>query len=368
LAALQQTIVCARCAGPLAFPGLEIVCARCGQKYPRVGRIAVLLPRPDDHVNLWRQQLARLIAQGEHTLAGLEAEASSSGLLGAGQTRLRTLAKAVNDQLREIGDVVGPALGGPLPPTESAGLPRGVVENIHFLYRDWGWDDGASPENRASLEAVREVLGGAGGQSLGRTLVVGAGGCRLAYDLHRSCGASDTVVVDIDPYLFLVAETVVRGGSVQLTESSPSVQHAGRVAKTWTLRAPAGPLDEAHFHFFLANGLAPPFATGTFDTIVTPWFIDQVPTDLPAFLGTANRMLRPGGRWINHGPLLYPPDAPLSRKFSNEEVFELAARAGFAVGRTSEASYPHFVSPLTGRGRVDWALTFVASKVDEPTS
>src|SRR5260221_11487453 len=114
MATLEQTVLCARCAGVLEFPGLEIVCARCGQKYPRVGRIAVLLPRPDDHVSVWRQQLARLIAQGEHTLAGLDAEASSTGVLGDGQTRLRELANAVNDQVREIGDVRGLALRGPL--------------------------------------------------------------------------------------------------------------------------------------------------------------------------------------------------------------------------------------------------------------
>jgi SAM-dependent methyltransferase len=340
-----------------------MACARCGQKYPRVGRIPVLLPRPDDHISLWRQQLALLVAQAQHTLAGLDAEAASPGMLPDGQTRLRLLAKAVSDQVREIGEVVGPALGGPLPPTESAGLPRGVVEHIHFLYRDWGWDDGASPENQQSLDAIRELVGS---ESLGRTLVVGAGGCRLAYDLHRLCGASDTVVIDIDPYLFLVAEAVVRGGSVRLTESSPTVQQLGRIATPWTLRAPAGPLADDHFHFFLANGLAPPFLPGTFDTVITPWFIDQVPPDLRAFLATTNRMLVPGGRWINHGPLLYPPDAPLSRRFSCEEVFGLAAQGGFRIGRTSGASHPHFVSPLNGRGRVEWVLTFVAARTGEP--
>jgi hypothetical protein len=365
LAALDQAVVCVRCAGVLDFPSLEVVCVRCGQKYPRVGRIPVLLPRPDDHISLWRQQLALLVAQGEHTLAGMDAEATMPGVLREGQTRMRTLAKAVHDQVREISEVVSPALGGPLPPSQSVGLPRGVVEHIHFLYRDWGWDDGASLENQQSLDAIRELVGS---QSLGCTLVLGAGGCRLAYDLHRQCGASDTVVLDIDPYLFLVAEAVVRGGSVQLTESSPTVQQVERTAKTWTLRAPAGPLDDEHFHFFLANGLAPPFVEGTFDTIVTPWFIDQVPTDLPAFLTTANRLLRPGGRWINHGPLLYPPEAPISRRFSREEVLELAARAGFAIGRTSGISGPHFVSPLTGRGKVEWVLTFAATKLGEPTS
>lgn len=365
LRGLDQAVTCVRCAGVLTVSSLEIVCAHCGQKYPRVGRIPVLLPRPDDHVSLWRQQLALLVAQGEHTLSGMDAEAALPGVVRPGQTRLRTLAKAVSDQLREISEVVSPALGGPLPPAQSVGLPRGVVEHIHFLYRDWGWDGGASLENQQSLDAIREMVGG---QGLGGTLVLGAGGCRLAYDLHRQCGASDTVVLDIDPYLFLVAEEVIRGGSVQLTEASPAVQQVGRTARSWTLRAPAGPLGDDHFHFFLANGLAPPFVQGTFDTIVTPWFIDQVPTDLPAFLRTVNLMLRPGGRWINHGPLLYPPDAPLSRRFSCEEVLELAEQAGFGIERTSAVSGPHFVSPLTGRGKVEWVLTFVAAKIGEPPS
>lgn len=312
---------------------------------------------------MWRQQLALLIAQGQHTLAALDTEAAKPGILPDGETRLRTLAKAVSDQIREIGLVVGPALGGPLPPSEGSGLPRGVVEYIYFLYRDWGWDDGASPENQRSLDAIRDLVGN---ESLGRTLVLGAGGCRLAYDLHLQCGASDTVVLDIDPYLFLVAEAVVRGESVRLTESSPTVQRVGRIARSWTLRAPAGPIDAAHFHFFLANGLAPPFVQGTFDTVVTPWFIDQVPPDLAAFLTTMNRMLRPGGRWINQGPLLYPPDAPASRRFSCEEVLALAAQAGFAVGQTAETSQPHFVSPLGGRGKVEWVLTFVATKIGQP--
>jgi hypothetical protein len=360
---VDQTVLCARCAGSLELRSPQIVCERCGQHYPRVGRIPVLLPRPDEHIALWRQQLARLIAQAQHTQAGLAAQADDPAMLPDGRTRVRMLANAVNDQVREIADAVGPALGGPLPASESTGLPRGVVEHLHFLYRDWGWDDGASPENQRSLDAVRELVGG---KSLRRTLVLGAGGCRLAYDLHRLCGASDSVVIDIDPYLFLVAEAVIRGGSVRLTESSPTVQHVGRVAKAWTLRAPAGPLADDHFHFLLANAISPPFVYGTFDTIVTPWFIDQVPPDLSAFLATMNRMLRPGGRWINHGPLLFPPDAPIWRKFSSEEVFELATRAGFVIGRTSEASHPQFVSPISRRGKVEWVLTFVAAKVAEP--
>ena len=231
------------------------------------------------------------------------------------------------------------------------------------MYRDWSWETDGNGENQQALSAVQKVLGPG---RLGRTLVVGAGACRLAYDLHRNCGATETAVVDIDPFLFVIAEAVVRGRSVRLTESTANVQELAQVAKTWTLSAPSGPLPEEEFHFFLANGLAPPFADGTFDTVVTTWFIDQVPNDLPAFLDALRRQLRPGGRWINTGPLIYPADAPLSRRFSREEVFALAERAGFRIETWSSESRPHLESPLNGRAKIEWLLTFEASVVPAP--
>ena len=259
---------------------------------------------------------------------------------------------------------VGPALGGTPQAADELALPRGAgapIQYLHYLYRDWGWEGSHYLENQRSLDAIRAVMVP---RPLGRTLVLGAGGCRLAYDLHRLCGASETAVIDVDPFLFIIAEAVVRGASMGLTESTANIQETERVAASWTLTAPAGPLDEVHFHFLFANGLAPPFADGTFDTVVTPWFIDQVPPDLPSFLATLARLVRQGGRWINQGPLLYPPDAAPSRRFSREELFHLAGRAGFRITRWSGESRPYLVSPLNGRGKVEWVLTFEAERGD----
>jgi SAM-dependent methyltransferase len=360
---LLDQVVCARCAASLDVRAASVACARCLERYPRVGRLPVLLPRAEAHVALWRQQLDLLATQGRHTQAALDetlaAELAMPSSLPESQARLRRLAQGVREQLEDLSRWLEPALGGALPATEGVGLPRGVVEHLHFLYRDWGWDGGAHRENERAVEAIREVQSAG---PFGRTLVLGAGACRLAYDLHRSCGATETAVVDIDPFLFVMAEAVVRGNAVRLTEATPSVQESEHVAATWTLRAPHGPLAEGRFHFFLADGLAPPFAAGAFDTIVTPWFIDQVPTDLPAFLGTVGRLLRPGGRWINQGPLLYPVEAPMSRRFSREEVFALANGAGFEITCSSSESVPHLVSPLTGRGKIERVLTFEARR------
>jgi SAM-dependent methyltransferase/uncharacterized protein YbaR (Trm112 family) len=354
-------VVCPHCAVALDPRPGAIACARCGETFPRVGNIPVLLPRQREHVELWRRQLALLAAHGLESLRGLEAEADAAEVLPDGRARLRAMARAVRDQVDDFVTLLAPALGGPLDGT-APGLPRGVVEYSYTLFRDWAWGDSEHHENETALAALRDV---GGGKDLGRILVVGAGGCRLAYDLHRRCGGDETAVVDIDPYLFVIAEAVVRGRAVRLTEASLNVLEASRVSEAWTLRAPDGPLDAASFHFFLANGLAPPFADGTFDTVVTPWFIDRVPKDLGAFLSTVGRLLRPGGRWLNQGPLLYPPETPLARRHAREEIFDLAAQNGFRMGRWAHASRPYLVSPLTGTGKIENILTFEALRIGE---
>jgi hypothetical protein len=154
----------------------------------------------------------------------------------------------------------------------------------------------------------------------------------------------------------------VRGGRVRLTEASLKVMEVGEVSRPWLLEAAAGPLKPASFQFVFADGVEPPFADGSFDSVVTPWFIDQVPRDLPAFFARLARLLRPGGRWLNQGPLVYPEQTPFAQRFSRGELFELAASAGFAIDGWSCASMPYLVSPLSGHGKVESVLSFAASR------
>ncbi|HVY40428.1 MAG TPA: methyltransferase domain-containing protein [Polyangia bacterium] len=355
---LSERVVCPQCGGRLDAAS---VCTSCGQVYPQLASARVLLPNPAAHVEHWRKQLGLIVHQGRETTRALEAQAAEADTGAATATRLRALARSVADQVADLAALLGPALGGPLPPDENAGLPRGATDYITCLFRDWAWADGADPENERSLTAVQKV---SGGRALGRTLVLGAGGCRLAYDLHTRAGGSETAALDIDPYLLVVAEAVVRGARVSLTEASVNAPEIDPVGRRWTLSAPAGALAPDAFHFFLAKGTEPPFAPETFDTVVTPWFIDQVPTDLPALLRRIFALLAPGGRWINHGPLIYRPDMlPIARWYARQEIFDLAAALGFSVESWETVAQPHFVSPLTGRGLIESVLTFAARRL-----
>ena len=323
------------------------------------------MPQVAAHLSMWRGQLELIAAQAADQYAHLEGESRTPGILPDGRRRLLALAGAVRDQVENVINAFAPVLAQSGDVEPMAPLPPGAqtpLKYIHYLYRDWAWEQVGHDENQRTVAALREVVSA---RPLGRTLVFGAGGCRLPYELHRDFDCDETVVLDVDPFTLVVAEAVIRGKKVPMTEANLSVQEAVNVARPWVLSAPSGPLGD-NFHFMLANGLAPPFAPGTFDTVVTPWFIDQVPPDMGEFFETLAQMLKPGGRWLNQGPLLYPAELPLARRHTREEIFDLAGRAGFRIGKWTGESRPYLISPLNGRGRVEWVLTFEAVLEKKP--
>jgi SAM-dependent methyltransferase len=184
----------------------------------------------------------------------------------------------------------------------------------------------------------------------------------LAYELHLRCRGTQTVAIDIDPYLLVIAKHVVRGASVRLTEASVKVMDGADLSRTWSLSAASGPLQADAFQCLFADGTHPPFADASFDSVVTPWFIDQVPHDLPAFVSELGRLLRPGGIWLNHGPLIYPESIPFDRRYAQGELFELLAERGFSLLGSSRASERYLVSPLSGAGKVESVLSFLAER------
>ncbi|GAB7366036.1 hypothetical protein MBLNU230_g7605t1 [Neophaeotheca triangularis] len=65
---------------------------------------------------------------------------------------------------------------------------------------------------------------------------------------------------------------------------------------------------------------------GSYDALVTLFFLDTAKS-LLTYLKTIHAMLKPGGVWINHGPLLYRET--LALKLTLEEVVALAEAVGF---------------------------------------
>jgi len=350
--ALLDLLVCPTCRQQLTEQDGLYRCSHCRAEYPTLGGVPCLLPEADRWRASWRLQLDELSRAAEETALMFEKELRKPALLPNTRLRLQTQIALTKKTLAELVTIIEPAAAetgeNPLP------TPRiDPLNTFHYLHRDWA----ETTENEQALACIERVLDGA---PLGRLLVLGAGAGRLAYDLHRTKLASLTVALDIDPLVALVAERMVSGGSIELTEARSNATEMTRFGVLRTLRAPAGPVER--FHVLLANGLQPPLRDHMFDTVLTPWFIDVVPPDLRDFMSVLSRVLVPGGRWLNYGPLLFPPSRPAAYRYAREEVAEIAQAAGFDITHTTDELVRFAYSPLAARGRLEHCIAFSARK------
>lgn len=356
-------VQCPHCRESLDLGVSEIKCRFCHRGYSRLSGIPVLLRDTEGFLASCRQQIAYLEAQSERAVAEIQQDLQSGFLLPSTRKRCNALIEAIRAQTADILTVLAP-LGTSGPPIVFLPKTHGPapVMYVHYLYRDWGWKAEPEGENERIFKAIQDVLTEG---NLGRLLVLGAGACRLAYNLQRSSPQAETMVVDVDPFLFLAAQTVIRGGSLRMREANAEVQDVDAASKEWILEAPDGPLDENKFHFLLADGLECPLANASFDTILTPWFIDIVPADLRNLIAEIHRLLQAGGQWLSVGPLHYRSEIPTSNRFTRQEIFDLLALAGFSLKSWRSESMPYLVSKLNGRGKQEWVLTFSATKLAE---
>jgi hypothetical protein len=293
------------------------------------------------------------------------AELEAPGLLAATRSRLARLAEAHQDHARRLAALLAPLGSGAAPPPRETllalqtrlPLDQGLANYYVNLHRDWAWGE---RENAAALEAFAAVADPAA--PFGRTLVLGAGGARLAYDLHRHFAPSITVATDFNPLLLLVASEIVQGAVVELYEFPIAPLGAPDQAVLRRLAAPA-PIDE-RFRLVAADALRPPFEPGSFDTVVTPWFIDIVPEKLADFARRVNTLLAPGGRWLNSGSLAFA-QAERALRHGPEEALELVRHSGFAEPHARESVVPYMQSPASRHARLERVLSWSAVKVAE---
>jgi SAM-dependent methyltransferase len=354
------TVACPRCATPLGrgAGAWREPCPKCGAAAPSLGGVPCVFPNPEAWLVAWRRQLATFDEQVRRSWALLDAASARPGLTETTRRRLDTFRASSAAQLEEVHALLDPLLlAAPSVGPEDRDA-RPLTHYLDLVYRDWAWEAQGGGEVALGL-AELEAVAGAG--PLGRVLILGAGACRLAYELHRRPGTTETFALDVDLLLVAAARRIISCERLVLTEAPTEANDLDALVMRHELVAPAGPLD-ASFQLVLANGLEPPFAPGQFDTVVTPWFIDVATADLPALMATIARLLAPGGRWVNVGPVVYTHRVPFEARFTAQEVVALARTAGFAVGPPRLTTVPYAMSPLNGRGRLERTLAFEAVK------
>jgi N2227-like protein len=354
---LAELLACPSCGTRLTGAG----CLACRIDFPSIGGIPWLMPEPRLALTEWRGRLHHLL-----THYAAEAGRQRSALTDAGvdltRKRLEHVAAALDDQAMRVRELMQPlgidrrneahavhvALGTELP------VNQGLSSYYPNLHRDWCW---GQAENRASLDAVRSSLAAAA--TFSRVLVLGAGACRLAYDLHQALRPGLTVALDFNPLFLLAASRILAGQTLALHEFpiAPRTIDDHAVLRRLAAPEPVAP----GFEFVLADASAPPFRPAVFDLVLTPWFIDVAGEPLSRVLARINSLLVPGGLWVNHGSLAFAEAGPADA-LSLEELLGQLPTSGFARAETRESQQPYLSSPASRHARAETVITFSARK------
>ena len=126
--------------------------------------------------------------------------------------------------------------------------------------------------------------------------------------------------------------------------------------------APAA-IDE-NMQFMFADGMNPPFKAHSFDTVLTPWFIDIVPQNFRDIVPRINHILKKGGLWINTGSLAFLHQDQ-TWCYSEEEVLELLGKNGFEISASNRMDIQYLASPNSANGRTETVFNFCAKKVKD---
>ncbi|MDH4125064.1 MAG: hypothetical protein OEW64_07755 [Gammaproteobacteria bacterium] len=360
---LNALLACPRCdKTPLLPHDNALRCTACQADFPLLDGMPWLFAEPEASLGEWRGRMRFALLSLGHEVSRLDAELRDPALRPLTRGRLERYKSALEQHSRALQDLMQ-ALDIQNPGGEyhtylalRTRLPVDQGLNTYYanVHRDWCWGD---DENQASIRQLRSVLGD--NTTLGKVLVLGAGAGRLAYDLHRQLDCSLTVALDFNPLLLKVASTVTRGGELQLHEFpiAPRTLEDDVVLRTLSAPEPVG----ENFHLVLGDALRPPFASATFDTVVTPWLIDIINQDLGSLGARINNLLRDRGRWLNFGSLAF--GGPLrARHYSAEETLEIVSDCGFSTALVAEATIPYMCSPASRHGRQETVFTFSAQK------
>ncbi|KAL4780659.1 N2227-like protein-domain-containing protein [Aspergillus varians] len=164
-----------------------------------------------------------------------------------------------------------------------------------------------------------------------RVLAPGAGAGRLGYEID-TLGGFEVTINEWSAYMNLVHRYATQVSTPNSLDYYPYIDW-------WSHQATTSDMQRAvHFPDWVPStsrvvmvegdftSLFPESESGTYDVIVSLFFIDTA-RNLMSYLENIHRLLKPGGTWINLGPLLYGTGPWL--QLSLDEIVKVSEALGF---------------------------------------
>ena len=209
-------------------------------------------------------------------------------------------------------------------------------------------------ENSVALSRIERLLD----PTDGLVLVPGSGAGRLAWDLGQR---RRVVALESNPLVALLSHALMRGKARHSVEFPRAPLGIDDVAVHHLVKAPVG---HGQLEVVLADLLNPPFSSGSFDAVVTHWLIDVIDCPFTQLVNTINRLLKPGGVWVNSGSVAFETAQP-THNLMAEEVEELVLSGGFMIEIREQEDIPYLRSPHSRQQRTERVHSWRAIKTAE---
>jgi hypothetical protein len=331
----------------------------------KLSTLDVLFPDPEARLWEWRSMHALAAGEMQREEERYKEALKRPDLMPRTQARLRAVLQAKVEWRKAVDELMAPLTSVPTGSVDALRLIAGkattaqsLLAYVSNVFRDWGWPE--SGENAASLRLVLAAL--PAGAKPKHILVLGAGACRLPYDLHQALAPEATTACDINPFYLLVAERMLAGKRLTLNEFPLAADGQAQAAVARRLEAPERV--RPGFQLALADAMNPPFPAGAYDLVLTPWFLDVVPQDVRQLAPKINQLLAPGGTWINFGSAVFQRPEP-ERCYGREELLDVVGASGFTLNHQDLTVIDYLASPASCQTRREKVLTFGATKTGE---
>ncbi|KAL4863510.1 hypothetical protein BDV12DRAFT_177438 [Aspergillus spectabilis] len=206
-----------------------------------------------------------------------------------------------------------------------------VVQAMKHFVRDWSEEGLFEREDavRCILDNLRRMKRSE--EKPVRLLAPGAGAGRLGYDID-ALGGFEVTINEWSYYMNLVHRYATQISTPNSLSYHPYIDWWSHHATTsdmqrrvtfpdWTPAASRVVMVEGDFTTIFSDS-----ESVTYDVLVTLFFIDTA-RNLMSYLENIHRLLKPGGMWINIGPLLYGTGPFL--QLSLDEIVLLSETLGF---------------------------------------
>ena len=337
-------------------------CNQCTVRSCRLGSIPLLVTEPDRYLGDTIAGLRAFHRDQENKLAGiLELSANpawswrkeSFERLAAALRQHRDLAKQQIEILSAAKDGLGLANEPGDPSTAS---PYYGMQNLTYPRVDWG----TSAEAQLQIETTERILRNQIEkycEADGEAVMLGAATGRYACDLAPRF-AQLTAVELCYTYAFFFE--LLQRQSLTLFEASRGISDsAATLIASHKLRMPERAVP-ANLSYIIADARHLPLANESQSTVLSIYFADVMPLD--QLLSDVIRVLKPGGRFINFGPVHYHFDAP-EWLLTPDEIRRYIRQAGFQFEEDRWLELPWGSSGADGGYTMHRVWSFVLTRI-----